>query len=67
MGDHLLKFKPGQSVTFAATTAIVGAAAYPFLTGAMTTKAQRNAVKRIRINIRQLLKQKSLYPVRTDG
>ena len=24
MGDHLLKFKPGQSVTFTASTAIVG-------------------------------------------
>ena len=24
MGDHLLKFKPGHSVTFSATTAVVG-------------------------------------------
>lgn len=24
MGDHLLKFKPGHSVTFGATTAVVG-------------------------------------------
>ena len=24
MGDHLLKFKPGQAVTFAASTAVTG-------------------------------------------